>query len=184
MQGIATLDPRMNQPPAPMQGVENLPPEIANQANTVFGGMGPEQEAQFQQLAQELNQLLPEELQALLDVLEYLRQNKNRYQEAVQELIAQGRLTSGDVPEQYEPVFFSVEHLLHNPTLAFQSTKTRKEVFVFSINSGKSYCWVLKKPKINVKSDDSKEKHVEALEQKVFIYARKMNDNFALKCYK
>ena len=108
MQGIATLDPRMNQPPAPMQGVENLSPEIANQANTVFGGMGPEQEAQFQQLAQELNQFLPEELQALLDVLEYLRQNKNRYQEAVQELIAQGRLTSGDVPEQYEPVFFSV----------------------------------------------------------------------------
>jgi hypothetical protein len=61
---------------------------------------------QFAQLAQELDQFRPEELQALLEILTYLQKNKARYAQAVQELAAQGKIQPDDVPSQYEPVFF------------------------------------------------------------------------------
>ena len=110
MPGIDTLalPPQMAPmapPTAPPAG-GGVPPQIAQHLEKTFGGMQPQETMQFAQLAQELDQFRPEELQALLEILTYLQKNKARYAQAVQELAAQGKIQPDDVPSEYEPVFF------------------------------------------------------------------------------
>lgn len=110
MPGIDTLAPPpqmapMAPPAAPPAG-GGVPPQIAQHLEKTFGGMQPQETMQFAQLAQELDQFRPEELQALLEILTYLQKNKARYAQAVQELAAQGKIQPDDVPSEYEPVFF------------------------------------------------------------------------------
>jgi hypothetical protein len=93
-------------PPAALPAGGGVPPQIAQHLEKTFGGMQPQETMQFAQLAQELDQFRPEELQALLEILTYLQQNKARYAQAIQELVAQGKIQPDDVPSQYEPVFF------------------------------------------------------------------------------
>lgn len=111
MPGIETLAaPRQMTsmaPAAPVPAASGVPPQIAQHLEKTFGGMQPQEEMQFAQLAQQLDQFRPEELQALLQILMYLRENKARYAQAVQELVAQGKIQPDDVPSQYEPVFFN-----------------------------------------------------------------------------
>jgi len=111
MPGIDTLalPPQMAPmaPPAAPPAGGGVPPQVAQHLEKTFGGMQPQETMQFSQLAQELDQFRPEELQALLEILTYLQKNKARYAQAVQELAAQGKIQPDDVPSQYEPVFFS-----------------------------------------------------------------------------
>ena len=53
-------------------------------------------------------QLEPEQLDQLIQVFEYLVQNKERYPEVLQQLIQQGVLEAGDLPDQFDPQLMGV----------------------------------------------------------------------------
>ena len=97
--GLATL------PEAPM------PPQAAPEMDAVMQQVSanlPENLAEaLKQLAQQISTLPPEEIQAFLEALDYLEQNKDRYQEAVQEMVAAGKIPPDSAPPQYDPVLFS-----------------------------------------------------------------------------
>ena len=97
--GLATL------PEAPM------PPQAAPEMDAVMQQVSanlPENLAEaLKQLAQQISTLPPEEIQAFLEALDYLEQNKDRYQEAVQEMVAAGKIPPDSAPPEYNPMLFS-----------------------------------------------------------------------------
>lgn len=97
--GLATL------PEAP------VPPQAAPEMDAIVQQVSanlPENLAEaLKQLAQQISTLPPEEIQTFLEALDYLEQNKDRYQEAVQEMVAAGKIPPDSAPPEYDPMLFS-----------------------------------------------------------------------------
>lgn len=98
MQG---MPPAMQEPPAPeglqldavlQQVSANLPEPLVEA---------------LKQIAAQIATLPPEEIQSFLETLDYLEQNKDRYQEAVQEMVAAGKIPPDSAPPQYDAALFS-----------------------------------------------------------------------------
>jgi len=95
------MPPPMQEPPAPeglqldavlQQVSANLPEPLVEA---------------LKQIAAQIATLPPEEIQSFLETLDYLEQNKDRYQEAVQEMVAAGKIPPDSAPPQYDAALFS-----------------------------------------------------------------------------
>ena len=119
--GLASLPPMQDMPP-PMQGglasMQGMPPDMQEppapegmQLDAVLQQVSaslpePLVEA-LKQITAQIATLPPEEIQAFLETLDYLEQNKDRYQEAVQEMVAAGKIPPDSAPPQYDAALFS-----------------------------------------------------------------------------
>jgi hypothetical protein len=126
--GLASLPPMQDMPPPmqggspPMQGglssMQGMPPPMQEppapeglQLDAVLQQVSanlpePLVEA-LKQIAAQIATLPPEEIQSFLETLDYLEQNKDRYQEAVQEMVAAGKIPPDSAPPQYDAALFS-----------------------------------------------------------------------------
>jgi hypothetical protein len=80
-------------------------------ATTALGTVNPAQLQQYKAAIQQSIaqlQLTPEQIDQMIQVFEYLTQNKERYPEALQQLVQQGVLEAGDLPEQFDPQLMGV----------------------------------------------------------------------------
>ncbi len=80
-------------------------------ATTALGMVDPAQLQQYKAAIQQSIaqlQLTPEQIDQMIQVFEYLTQNKERYPEALQQLIQQGVLEAGDLPDQFDPQLMGV----------------------------------------------------------------------------
>jgi len=107
MQGIETLAPQMNMA-APPQQEPQVPMAAVKAVDSMFRGLTPELTQQLKSISEMISQLPPEELNKLLQIIEFLRQNKQNYAQAVQQLIAQGMVNQGDLPPEYSAEYLSV----------------------------------------------------------------------------
>lgn len=62
----------------------------------------------MQQIVQQLGDLTDQEIAALIQLLDYVQQNKDNYPEVVRELVSQGIVEEGDMPPEYDPELISV----------------------------------------------------------------------------
>lgn len=62
----------------------------------------------MQQIVQQLADLTDQEIAALIQLLDYVQQNKENYPSVVKELISQGIVEEGDMPPEYDPELISV----------------------------------------------------------------------------
>jgi len=93
-----------------------MPPVISSAdaydaATTALGMVDPAQLQQYKAAIQQSIaqlQLTPEQIDQMIQVFEYLTQNKERYPEALQQLIQQGVLEAGDLPDQFDPQLMGV----------------------------------------------------------------------------
>lgn len=93
-------------------------PQLSAKIGETYTRLTPEQKQQLQELADDLDTYSPEDLQNLKYFLTYLSQNRRRYGEILQKMYAMGVVEEGDVPEEYDPAFFSVLLGLVNQTIA------------------------------------------------------------------
>ena len=80
-------------------------------ATTALGAVNPAQLQQYkaaiQQAISQL-QLTPDQVAQLIEVFEYLVRNKDQYPQVLQQLIQQGILNAGDLPEQFDAQLMGV----------------------------------------------------------------------------
>jgi hypothetical protein len=62
----------------------------------------------MQSLVQQFADLTDQEITVLLQLLDYLQQNKERYPEVVREMIQQGIVDEGDMPPEFDPELMAV----------------------------------------------------------------------------
>jgi len=80
-------------------------------ATTALGTVNPAQLEQYKAAIQQAIaqlQLEPEQIAQMIQVFEYLVQNKEKYPQALQQLVQQGVLEAGDLPEQFDAQLMGV----------------------------------------------------------------------------
>ena len=80
-------------------------------ATTALGTVNPAQLQQYKAAIQQAIaklQLSPEQIAQLIQVFEYLVQNKEQYPQVLQQLVQQGILEAGDLPEQFDAQLMGV----------------------------------------------------------------------------
>lgn len=80
-------------------------------ATTALGTVNPAQLQQYKAAIQQgisQLQLTPEQIAQMIQVFEYLVQNKEQYPQVLQQLIQQGVLEAGDLPEQFDAQLIGV----------------------------------------------------------------------------
>jgi len=78
---------------------------------TALGNIDPAQLQQYKAAIQQSIaqlQMTPEQIDQMIQVFEYLIQNKERYPEALQQLVQQGILEAGDLPDQFDAKLMGV----------------------------------------------------------------------------
>lgn len=70
--------------------------------------MSQEAETVLAQLSAELSGMADSDLQMLLELVQYLSDNEDSYPELRKNMIAQGILDEGDIPEEYDPEFLGL----------------------------------------------------------------------------
>jgi hypothetical protein len=118
-EGIMALGPRpMDQMEQPMMS-GMMPPEESISYGEAYSatknalresqpGLADQYEMGMGEILAEIGTLTAEELDALRDIIEYIEQNKDRYQEVVAELIAQDLIDEGDLPPEYDEEFMAI----------------------------------------------------------------------------
>jgi hypothetical protein len=66
-----------------------------------------ESDAAMSEMSGIADELSNEELGAMIDIIQYLYDNKDQYKQLVSELITDGIIEQGDLPEEYDPEFLS-----------------------------------------------------------------------------
>lgn len=103
VQGIESLQAPGREDPAaqyPREAVQQLGQALKNLSN--------EEIESLRELADDLGEMSPEELTALKQVIDFLIKRSDQYDAAVQAVIRQGLVEPGDLPPDYDPVFFSI----------------------------------------------------------------------------
>ena len=100
-QGITALNP--NQPPA--MGQEQ---DAANALGGGFNSLSPAEVTKLQGLQDDLSELSPDKLKVLEQIIQFLKKNQDRYDDAVRMLVSKGILEPGDLPPDYIPAFFEI----------------------------------------------------------------------------
>lgn len=103
MQGIAALN-QLN--PYSPQDFKRM----AHAVGTTYERLSAEQKQVLSGLSQEIADLPFAKLKVFDQLLTFLEQNANRYKDVVAELIRQGAVDDGDMPEQYSPPIFATIH--------------------------------------------------------------------------
>lgn len=107
VQGIASLGAQdqtvVNQAPqAP--GSE----EVISSLGKAFSSLSVKEIQELKALSEQLQQMPQEQLQALSQVIDFIKKKSDQYDMAVQTLIRQGIVEPGDLPPEYVPAFFEI----------------------------------------------------------------------------
>lgn len=103
VQGIETL-----QPPARETASPQIPDEAVRQLGQAFNNLSEDEIESLRELADDLREMTPDQLTALKQVIDFLNRRSDQYDTAVQAVIRQGIVEPGDLPPDYDPVFFSI----------------------------------------------------------------------------
>jgi hypothetical protein len=101
-QGIAALNPTQ----APEMG--GAQDEAANALGSGFSSLSPAELEKLRELQDDLSELSPDKLKVLEQILQFLKKNKERYDDAVMMLVSKGVVEPGDLPPDYVPAFFEI----------------------------------------------------------------------------
>ena len=108
MQGIAALNPA-----SPVQPyTQNDFKRIANTVGTFYENLDPEKKKALSGLADEIAALPLQKLHVFDQLLNFLEHHANRYPEVVDELIRNGAVDEGDMPDKYSPPIFATIHAM------------------------------------------------------------------------
>ena len=115
MQGTDLLrDPGIQKALTRSKFTERDVPELSTAIGDAYAGLTPEQKQALQGLADELDTFPVPKLMAFGSLLEYLKKNKDRYEEVVKKLYSSGLLNEGDLPEEYDDRLFAIiEGMVH-----------------------------------------------------------------------
>jgi hypothetical protein len=103
VQGIESLQASGREDPA-----SQYPQEAVQQLGQAFNNLSEEEIESLRELADDLREMSQEELTALKQVIDFLNRRSDQYDAAVQAVIRQGLVEPGDLPPDYDPVFFSI----------------------------------------------------------------------------
>ena len=103
VQGIETLQSPANQNPA-----DQYPQEAVQQFGEALKSLSEEEIEALRDLTDDLREMSPEELTALKQVIDFLVRRQDQYDAAVQTVIRQGLVEPGDLPPDFDPVFFDI----------------------------------------------------------------------------
>jgi hypothetical protein len=81
---------------AVQQGLQNASPDASSVVN-----------AELAKIVPQLDQLPDDILDQLLQVIQFLHDNPDKYAQAVKELVDEGIIDEGDFPEEYDPEFLA-----------------------------------------------------------------------------
>jgi hypothetical protein len=81
---------------AVQQGLQNASPDASSAVN-----------AELAKIVPQLDQLPDDILDQLLQVIQFLHDNPDKYAQAVKELVDEGIIDEGDFPEEYDPEFLA-----------------------------------------------------------------------------
>jgi hypothetical protein len=95
---------------AVQQGLQNASPDAHAAVN-----------AELAKLAPQLDQLPDQILDQLLQIIQYMHDNPDKYAECIKELIDAGIIDAGDFPEEYDPEFLATIGMV-----VMQARKTRQ----------------------------------------------------------
>lgn len=102
VQGIESLQPRT------ADTAPQIPEEAVRQLGQAFNNLSEEEIESLRDLSDDLKEMSPEELTALKQVIDFLNRRSDQYDAAVQAVIRQGLIEPGDLPPDYDPVFFNI----------------------------------------------------------------------------
>lgn len=102
VQGIMGLNSA--QPPQ----AEGASPDAANALSGGFNNLSPDEITKLQELQDDLSELSPDKLKVLEQIIQFLKKNQDRYDDAVRMLVSKGVLEAGDLPPDYIPAFFEI----------------------------------------------------------------------------
>lgn len=103
VQGIETL-----QAPVQERNSPQVPEEAVQQFGQALSNLSEEEIESLRDLADDLREMSEEELTALKQVIDFLVRRSDQYDAAVQTVIRQGLVEPGDLPPDFDPVFFDI----------------------------------------------------------------------------
>lgn len=103
VQGIETL-----QSPTQERNAPQIPEEAVQQFGQALSSLSEEEIESLRDLADDLREMSEEELTALKQVIDFLVRRSDQYDAAVQTVIRQGLVEPGDLPPDFDPVFFDI----------------------------------------------------------------------------
>lgn len=100
VQGISTLGaaPQADTPQA----------DAASALGQGFNSLDPSEVTRLRELQDDLSELSPDKLKVLEQIIQFLKKNSERYDDAVQMLVTKGVVEPGDLPPDYVPAFFEI----------------------------------------------------------------------------
>lgn len=102
VQGITSL----NAMPQPQS--EGMPQDAVNALGQGLSSLDPQEVTKLRELQDDLAELSPDKLKVLEQILQFLKKNNERYDDAVKMLVDKGVVEPGDLPPDYVPAFFSI----------------------------------------------------------------------------
>jgi hypothetical protein len=108
VQGIASLDAQQpqTQPMPPAQ--EQASPDAVAALGKAFTSLSVEEITQLRGLSDDLKQMSPDKLTIISQIIQFMKKNVDRYDEAVNILVSKGLIQPGDMPPDYVPSFFDI----------------------------------------------------------------------------
>jgi len=103
---VANEQPSMPMPAANEQPSMATPSSLEAIAQQVEATLPPDLVEAFRALVAQLATLPPEQLQKFVQVIDLIQQNADNYAQTVQELVNQGIVKEGDLPQTYNPALF------------------------------------------------------------------------------
>lgn len=102
VQGIMSLNT------AQTPQAEGASPDAVNALSGGFNSLSPAEINSLQELQDDLSELSPDKLQILQQIIQFLKKNQDRYDDAVRMLVDKGVIEAGDLPPDYVPSFFEI----------------------------------------------------------------------------
>ena len=110
--GIGSMAPPAGaMPPMPSEppmaaATMPAPSQLESVIQQVEQTLSPDLVESFRSLVAELSALPPDQIQKLIQVIDFLSQNADNYAQAVDQLVSQGVVKQGDLPATYNPALF------------------------------------------------------------------------------
>lgn len=102
VQGITSINA------AQMPQAGEVSPDATNALGSGFSSLSPDEINKLKELQDDLSELSPDKLKVLEQIIQFVKKNQERYDEAVQMLVSKGVLEPGDLPPDYIPAFFEI----------------------------------------------------------------------------
>jgi hypothetical protein len=83
-------------------------PDAATALSGGFNSLSPDEITKLQELQDDLSELSPDKLKVLEQIIQFLKKNQDRYDDAVRMLVSKGVIEAGDLPPDYIPSFFEI----------------------------------------------------------------------------